>query len=397
MHYQLHFCHKEMRTKLSAAISWECQMASETATLPTAAAADAIRRNGYAIVPLDWLQSFAQREDARALLSSDIVASPEFAPHAFPRGLDSVTKANPLVGGGFSALGNPSSFHGNFPRQQRRLVHPVLRGIMAALLGMPEVQEKLPFAADTYNFAQLYDRVMVRPKGSAATRESWHRDFSPRAAKGSMVFGGWINYDETPQHFSCVPGSHCLATEADPHISAVSAALGGGGASVGFKLVKNLDGRLAEETLARVKDLAQLIEIPAGHLLLFSDEVLHEVLSKPARHQMVRLFIGCEVTPAVTPMFRDTLADMDAFAPMRIKSDQPSPLYPKFWMVFPKNKALLEAFAGKMSEDFLLREESGAVKLAVVCPSLVSRGLSGAWAKYSEEEKAMVVPSRVFA
>ena len=110
----------------------------------------------------------------------------------------------PRVMGGFSALGNPSSFHNHMVRDLRKRILNHVKPYMAQ-------------AADYYSYnvgdhvrfpylVQDFDRMLYRPAGTKATAEFWHRDMPKHS--DCIHFGGWINLGDMPQTFHCIPGSH---------------------------------------------------------------------------------------------------------------------------------------------------------------------------------------------
>ena len=98
--------------------------------------------------------------------------------------------------GGFSALGNPASFHNDLVRELRLQAHGPVQSVLSE------------FADPGQKFEQIPDRMMFRPKGQVPTAESWHRDESKLAKPGDKIFGGWLNLDSKSQYFSCCPGTH---------------------------------------------------------------------------------------------------------------------------------------------------------------------------------------------
>ena len=123
------------------------------------------------------------------------------------------------------------------------------------------------------NIEVLPDRFMIRPPGDQPSPKTWHRDTSPHALAGDDIFGGWINFDQQNQYFSVVQGSQTLI---DP--------FGGGFDKPCAKEIKE-----AEKTKIRVT-------IPPGHILVFFQNMLHEIYRVKASHWMYRLFTCFRLT-----------------------------------------------------------------------------------------------------
>ena len=213
--------------------------------------------------------------------------------HHFPEFKDASSNTK-FVLGGFSALGNPGSFHNPFIRFVRlhvyKQVYPLLKKKNENLVQV------------------LFDRMMVRPVGASPGRETWHRDITPDLPEADTVYGGWVNFDLEPQYFSCVPGSHNKTTN-----------------QTGFSPVTKQE---AEE----YKKLKRKIEIGPGQGILFRQDIVHEVLSTPAKKQQLRVFHGFRVTTdlnsPLNPLFENQNTIIDQGVP-KIPSGQTPPMYSK--------------------------------------------------------------------
>jgi hypothetical protein len=167
--------------------------------------------------------------------------------------------------GGFAALGNPSSLHNSFVRRMRQY---------ATVEVLPSLRRKV-LDDDAYQLEQVVDRMLYRPKGDQATAESWRRDEAKDAAAADHMYGGWWNLDETPQTFSCVPASHADKEAAGRHR--------------GFATISDAT------TKKQMKARAVQVPIPPGHIVVFYERIVHEVVSKKAAETMYRLFLGHRV------------------------------------------------------------------------------------------------------
>jgi hypothetical protein len=236
-----------------------------------------LQRLGFTVVDVGG-ETFAQQHRYSVLTESDNF--PEFKEGSKGRVL-----------GGFSALGNPSSFHNPAVRELRRIIHPIVRNIMQ------------DYAPEGSNFEQIIDRMMIRPAGVSPSRESWHRDEAPSAHDDDMVFGGWVNLDAKNQFFSCVPETH-LATRGNE----------------GFHV-------LSKEVHAELNKNRFKVCIPPGHLLIFHEHIIHEVNATKLKYDSVRLFLGWRVTKSISPLHDDILKRLEDQDVMKLKSNQEPPMY----------------------------------------------------------------------
>jgi len=239
-----------------------------------------LKENGYTVIDVKWLNAAATRSEFRSTLKT----FPEF-------------KSNPdsYILGGFSALCNPASFHNPFVRKMRQYamyeLMPVFQEVTSALPG------------NKWKLEQVVDRMLFRPSGTSATAESWHRDEAVLANQGDKVFGGWWNFDDENQYFSCIPGSHKDVQ-----------------GNSGFNTIKN------KKTIAHLKTIKKRVAIPSGSILLFQENILHEVLAKKVKHDMYRLFLGWRITKTNKPLY---IVDeyLKTNAVMPLKSNQIPSMY----------------------------------------------------------------------
>lgn len=206
-----------------------------------------------------------------------------------------------FVLGGFSALGNPSSFHNLFVRLVRLEVY----------------QKVFPLLKTSDNRVQaLFDRMLCRPPGSSPGRETWHRDITPGLEEEhDTCYGGWVNLDAHSQFFSCVPGTH-RQQQQQP---------GEGGFSP-----------VSKEQALEFKDLKKKVEILPGQGILFRQDLVHEVLpTKVGGYTQLRVFHGFKVTTdptaATEPLFGeefflDTIRNQGV---PKLPSGQTPPMYAK--------------------------------------------------------------------
>jgi hypothetical protein len=214
------------------------------------------------------------------------------------------------VGGGFGALGNASSFHNSFVRTLRQ------RAMSAVFPVFKEI------AQPGDKFTQIIDRMMVRFPGQSPTAESWHRDVSPAPA-GTRVFGGWINLDNQNQYFSCVKGTHLL-----PPDSIGFAKLGKEQSAHYTSLRKNLKKGLPSGDVVQVT-------IPPGGILIFSENIIHEVFPSKTKYKMRRLFLGWSLGQTIHAS-RDLPRQLREQDVVTLKSGQDPRMWPKlYWVNYP--------------------------------------------------------------
>ena len=104
---------------------------------------------------------------------------------------------------------------------------------------------------------QCFDRMMRRIPGERTDAESWHRDEAKNTQPGDDIFGGWINLDAQPQHFSCAPGTHLEA--------------GARGRNDGFAKITSAADKARYQQIANAHGP---VTIPPGHILIFYERLV---------------------------------------------------------------------------------------------------------------------------
>jgi hypothetical protein len=110
---------------------------------------ESLIQNGYLVLPAPKI------ENLREEFIETCKKFPEFKPNA-----------EFYILGGFSALGNPGSFHNLFVRKLRQLALPVVLPVLRDIV-------------DGRKLEQVIDRMLYRPKGRKPMAESWYMDESP--------------------------------------------------------------------------------------------------------------------------------------------------------------------------------------------------------------------------
>lgn len=264
---------------------------------------DHMEEYGYTVIPISWMTPNILK-NIRIDMMNTIKKFPEYKPD---------TKM--WVMGGFSAFCNPASFHNPFVRVMR----------------MCAMKEMIPFFKEYINILpnpkqwkleQIIDRLLYRPAGISATAESWHRDEASLAHDTDKILGGWWNFDDTSQYFSCVPGTHK-----------------GIRGHAGFAPIKDKK----EKELYNKNKVK--VEIPPGHIMIFYEHLVHEVLAKKVKHDMYRLFLGWRITKSIDSLYPlDTRFKDQSVMPL--KSNQIPPMYAVLHWTNWRNKIT------KFSENF---------------------------------------------
>lgn len=266
------------------------KMSNFTATpVHTVAPASEFNFTGYMVVPFMDAASIAKARDD---FDKEVRCFPETTPACEEEPIEEIL---PVLGG-FAALSNPSSFHNQTVRAIRTRAHPV---------ALQAVRDAGLLQSDEEFFEQIPDRMMIRAKGLTASAESWHRDQTPSANDDDTVMGGWVNLDDKPQYFSCVPGSH----------KGVSGKGHGGFATIPKTEHADLRARSAK------------VCIPPGHVLIFNEQLIHEVFSKRMAYTSYRLFLAWRVTDSWVPLVKDITDRLADQAPITLKSGQFPPMY----------------------------------------------------------------------
>lgn len=262
-----------------------------------------------------------------------------------------------FVMGNFGALGHPSSFHHPAIREIRKTVHDELVDFW-----------KVYSEGTTKKLEILFDRFSIRKPGTKVSAESWHRDICNIKIDGDSIFGGWINLDSPdsePQIFSCVPKTHMDRSDDE-----------------GFAKIDKEQGKIYSGRKIRYK-------IPPGHIIIFSQNIVHEVVSKAYKTETYKLYIGWRVTDEADPLFKENLEEgISKQAIVKIPSGQ----YPA---MFTKNHRRF--FAGKVKDfsNLLIPkylDKEGYVKQYM--ESLKDSELP-LYTEYSEEDINILTPHRL--
>lgn len=256
-------------------------------TVPTSTLAQQLIHTGLCLFPCFNLHETAHR---RQLFMDHLASLPEFKP-----------AATDYAYGGFSGINMASSLHHPTIRQLRAEVH-------ARLLLFFKTVAIHTLAPVPCNLEQLFDRALYRIFSKQAATDTVHRDECTLALPGDYILGGWLNLDSTTQTFSCLPGSHLLGVNP------------GGG----FAKIKD------KEEIKHYNQHKQRVDVPPGHLLLFFENIKHDVCATPVTNPlgMARLFFGWRLTDSTIPLIPNILSLIDQEALIPLKSGQILRMYP---------------------------------------------------------------------
>lgn len=260
--------------------------------------------------------------------------------------------------GGFGALGNPSSFHNPFVREMRILATKTTAKLFSDVIrtdkGDPD-----------RNLEQIVDRMSVRTSRSRPKKESWHQDTTPPKflTVGDSVYGGWINFDlEITQYLSCFAGSHLR----NPLTGAAPIRLKKG--NYGFKTF-NKEERASLDTLKENRANGYIsVNVPPGHMLIFVQELIHEVAVKtrntPKTHlnptgESWRLYLGWRLTTSWDRFMGDNPFFEEQSVP-KLKSNQDIVTWPfdGNWRGTPAATKGLERWSIKTWKPVLLETKT---------------------------------------
>jgi Domain of unknown function (DUF4326) len=310
-----------------------------------------LHEEGYTVVPIYSKEEVKEmRKKFIKMLDKEM---PEYNHDPLTKVVPSFKGEQFFVKGGFGALGNPSSFH-----------HPLIRSMRTDAMEKAKkvfqnLREEDESITDEYKLEQLVDRArMLRAKASI-TPESWHRDTTPakkmnkvRGKKvvldDDLIFGGWIALDG-PQKLSAIKNSHRSYEGRNK---------GGMGFSKLTKEQQEEYTKIKEKALKDKKDW--FIEIPAGHMLIFQQELIHEVVKGTKRREPAyRLFTGWRLTKSDHTFLNDEDSFFKKQSVPAIKSDQIPDMYPSMpWSQSPASRKTLEDWSKTTFNPLFLEKKT---------------------------------------
>jgi hypothetical protein len=275
------------------------------------------------------------------------------------------------VRGGFGALGTADSFHHPLIRKTEELIYHHAMVPLAKASGMPILQK-------------IKDRALKRKKGIKPTKEAWHQDLAPPTKqcgilpeKDDIVFGGWFNPESnsrSAQTFSCIPRTHSKCV---------------GDLRGGFFKTMELT---EEQKAAKLS-----VEVPPGHLLVFNESLVHEVVAIPREMDMIRLFTAFVLRTVAKDYMGRTAELLRSQSVMPLKSGQIPPMYTG--RDYPMRIIDLANWANHALRPFMLRERTyrGVRYLIPKQPAPSLEELDLMYPPYTPSEMAMYLPAAVAA
>ena len=116
-----------------------------------------------------------------------------------------------------------------------------------------------------------------------------------------ITFGGWVNFNNFPEQFSCIKSSHVLEASETK--------------KPGFN-------KFSQEDQVNLKQKFELVNIKPGQAIIFVDNIIHEVFAEVKKVNRYRLFIGFRLTKSIIPMIPNISKMMDDQAIIPLKSGQ---------------------------------------------------------------------------
>ena len=269
--------------------------------------------------------------DLQTLLDNGVIVLP--GPSGASEGLKEFLEDNhvefkdghPDVMGNFGAWGHPTSFH-----------HPFIRGVRAKVYShmAPKLREIFPGK----KIEMLFDRFSKRKAGTSTVAESWHRDItsSKNFKENDIIYGGWINLDKTkqkPQYFSCIPGTHIYEKDKKK----------------GFAVIDK--EQVAVYKKMKKDKIVKPFEIQPGHMILFNQDIAHEVLSRKTKEDSYRLYIGWRITDDEKPLYDNLMTIIERQGIPTIPGGMLPPMYAKMHIINWNSRVI--DFTTRIKDEFI--------------------------------------------
>lgn len=350
------------------------------------------------IIPLDELKKFQR------LFDDTLENFPEYR-----RSKKDPTKdaeGNPIayVAGGFAALGNPGSFHNPLSRKLRKMGYDAMKKLMKQYITHRtfRLEDQKDVTEKPQKLQALSDRMMFRQKGQQPVAEAWHRDVMPpeKIEYNDEIFGGWINLDSTDQHFSCIPGSHAniIQKKIDHGFATLSDAINKLAKSMD---VKYTDAQIKEKMKQMTKDRYKF-RVPPGHMIVFPQYIMHEVVADKATHDMRRQFTGWRLTTDDKPLYPMKMFDDQAVIPL--PGGMIPPMYAANHIMFYQKKpfnltphtkyTLSEWSKATFKKECLVENKNGSIFVERHMKSLKAYGFE-MYPPYSDIEKKIYTGTKI--
>lgn len=244
--------------------------------------------------------------------------------HAFREYLPGASDRSPL--GGFAAYNNPSSFHNPTVRRLRieayNIISPILHNLAQKI-------------GNGFKKEALIDRLVVRPANRSPSAKSWHRFRSPAAAADDIVFGGWWNFDDKCQQFSCIPCTHTDVVD-----------------DSGYTVFKD------KNEIERYNHSKHYVNIPPGAIIIFNEKLIREVVSVKRAYKSYCLLLGWRITKTNTPLMGNTLwVQLEKQAAVTTKDGRDPPMWSELHWTnwFDKLKEYSTLFNAACHDSFVVK------------------------------------------
>jgi len=280
-------------------------------------ARDYLKRYGVVVVPTAMIpgcEATCAPEGSPLVTITDFNAALRSAPEMEGKWVP----GSPIVLGGFAGSCFPSLQH-----------HPMTRRAMMRFHGL--MRRKILGDDPKAVHWTLFDRYMCRLAGQQPTREWAHRDHPKHRVPGITTYGGWYNFSEMEQRFSCQPGSHLSAEE---------------GRAGGFT-------KLSPDERSAFNRAKVSVKVPPHCLIIFNETIMHEVAGSKQRHTQLRLFTAYSrmhmddykdyctkngLPLGTNPLCPDLWKRLEDGDLIPLKSGQMPPSYPKLYWTFHRSK-----------------------------------------------------------
>lgn len=311
-----------------------------------------LSRDGVVVIDILTRKGAIERQNK---INEQILNGPELI-----RPLPENTHISNLVGGGFGAFGSPSASHVPEIRQLRYTIHKKLIA--------NGFYENFSNFCNVLNVEVLADRYRAQQKGTKYGGEGYHRDESNNASEGDVILGGWINLSSSiSQYFSCLKTTQLRTNE-----------------KRGFSQQKPTEEQLKHSAK---------VEVKPGQLILFYQNILHQVNPAKLKEDSYRLHFGLRFTNSDESLFPlDNI--FSNFDPFQLPSGQDARMWPKLWWVnFPaKLEALSKYYKPELRVERSLKKDP-TIKREIVPEVLkLTPAMRKHFLKYSEKEKALYRP-----
>jgi hypothetical protein len=205
------------------------------------------------------------------------------------------------------------------------------------------------------------------------SKEAWHKDVSIDYGifTNSKILGGWANFDETDQFFSCIIGSHLEPAPGE-----------------GF-------AALSKDNKKLYKARKTLVRIPPGHAISFDEKVTHEIadvkLVGVSRRLYMKYHISSDSRSAFDVDVINRAIQTQGVFQMNQWNSMPmyEKIHPMFW-----NAQLVE-FGRNIKPVFLAKpNKKGNVYVQRYMISLLEAGV-GMFPEYRQEEIEILFPVKM--